>query len=222
LIPFLTHQNYLGLRHWALITVNLSQRKMIYYDSYRDSSDYGQEIMKNLQAFFESVLRIKEYQALSDKVSQKFNSSINGKYKTNSVASLLDLSSTLVENYSQQSPHVELNKSFNSEDSDISYLSPSECEDSLIFNNDMMSEAMTFRNYSECSSVIMGNFNREKWTIKTANTPKQNNKVDGGVFVLKFIEYLTRNEPITFSQEDIEYFRIKIAIELTENKLLTS
>jgi hypothetical protein len=59
-----------------------------------------------------------------------------------------------------------------------------------------------------------------QWIYKFAQTPQQINNYDGGVFICKYIEYLSRGEPITFSCEDIDYFRMLIGVELVTGNLL--
>lgn len=60
----------------------------------------------------------------------------------------------------------------------------------------------------------------EDWTIKTIPCPKQKNNNDCGVFVLRFMESISMNKPFNFCQEDMEYLRIVIGIELVKGSLL--
>ena len=49
----------------------------------------------------------------------------------------------------------------------------------------------------------------------------QNNLDDCGVYLCKFMDYLTRGHiELDFSEEDIIYFRVQIGIELIKGKLL--
>ncbi|XP_017128479.1 sentrin-specific protease 1 [Drosophila elegans] len=51
------------------------------------------------------------------------------------------------------------------------------------------------------------------------NVPQQKNSRDCGVFACMFAEYLTRDAPITFSQDNIDYFRRKMALEISGGEL---
>lgn len=60
------------------------------------------------------------------------------------------------------------------------------------------------------------------WEIESVrNLPRQMNGSDCGVFSCMFAEYITRNKPITFSQENMVYFRQKMIYEIAKGKLLT-
>jgi hypothetical protein len=54
------------------------------------------------------------------------------------------------------------------------------------------------------------------WTLEpcTTDTPRQRNVVDCGVFVCMFAEFLSRDRPLTFSQDDIYNCRDRIAHSL--------
>ncbi|XP_017050781.1 uncharacterized protein LOC108094613 [Drosophila ficusphila] len=51
------------------------------------------------------------------------------------------------------------------------------------------------------------------------NIPQQLNGSDCGLFSCMFAEYISRDVPITFSQENMEYFRKKMPLEIAEGKL---
>lgn len=53
-----------------------------------------------------------------------------------------------------------------------------------------------------------------------ADCPRQNNGSDCGVFSCMFAEYTCRNKEITFSQDNMEYFRRKMIQEICQGKLL--
>lgn len=59
-----------------------------------------------------------------------------------------------------------------------------------------------------------------EWTLVpcTADTPRQRNVVDCGVFVCMFAEFLSRDRPLTFSQDDIYNCRDRIAHSLLTGK----
>jgi hypothetical protein len=84
-----------------------------------------------------------------------------------------------------------------------------------IFDSVSLKKRTTNNNTPNITAQLM------KWKFKFANAPKQNTSIDSGIFICKFLEYLARGEPIIFSQEDIEYFRVLMSIELIESKLIT-
>ena len=63
--------------------------------------------------------------------------------------------------------------------------------------------------------------NKEEWTRETctATIPKQLNGCDCGAFVCMFIDRLARGLPMDFGQQDIYYFRRKIALSILNNEL---
>ncbi|XP_023164790.2 ubiquitin-like-specific protease 1 [Drosophila hydei] len=63
-------------------------------------------------------------------------------------------------------------------------------------------------------------FDTSDFTIENVqNVPHQTNGSDCGVFSCMFAEYITRNKPLTFSQEHMEYFRKKMALEICGGEL---
>ncbi|XP_014609451.1 PREDICTED: sentrin-specific protease 1-like [Polistes canadensis] len=64
-------------------------------------------------------------------------------------------------------------------------------------------------------------FDTSDWKLISAkNIPQQMNGSDCGVFSCMFAEYICANRKITFTQEDMPYFRNKMAYEILQNKLL--
>ncbi|KAM8718495.1 hypothetical protein ACLKA7_001665 [Drosophila subpalustris] len=51
------------------------------------------------------------------------------------------------------------------------------------------------------------------------DVPQQTNGSDCGVFSCMFAEYITRNKPLNFSQEHMEYFRKKMVLEICSGEL---
>ncbi|XP_020805395.1 LOW QUALITY PROTEIN: sentrin-specific protease 1-like [Drosophila serrata] len=51
------------------------------------------------------------------------------------------------------------------------------------------------------------------------NVPQQTNGSDCGVFSCMFAEYISPDAPITFSQENMDYFRKKMILEISDGKL---
>jgi sentrin-specific protease 1 len=61
------------------------------------------------------------------------------------------------------------------------------------------------------------------WIFKVAeDIPKQNGTWDCGVYLCKFMDYISRKEKINFTQNDMDYFRKLIGVELLEGKLINS
>ncbi len=58
-------------------------------------------------------------------------------------------------------------------------------------------------------------------TVRREDVPKQVGPYDCGVFACMYAEFETRGAPITFTQDDMEYFRRKMAFEILSDKLLT-
>ena len=50
--------------------------------------------------------------------------------------------------------------------------------------------------------------------------PTQKNGFDCGMFTLKYSEYLSRNASITFTQEDMPYFRRRLVYEIVNNRVI--
>lgn len=59
------------------------------------------------------------------------------------------------------------------------------------------------------------------WKLECAkNNPQQGNNYDCGVYSCVFAEYVCADRRITFSQRDIPYFRLKMAIEIFQSRIL--
>ncbi|XP_050533325.1 sentrin-specific protease 1-like [Daktulosphaira vitifoliae] len=59
------------------------------------------------------------------------------------------------------------------------------------------------------------------WSLlNVKKCPKQNNLWDCGVFVCMYAEYLSRNQPLTFSQKDMGRCRKQIYFEIKNKKLI--
>lgn len=65
-------------------------------------------------------------------------------------------------------------------------------------------------------------FDTSGWVKEHAEKiPQQNNGSDCGMFACMYAEYVSRNAPISFSQDDMPYFRRKVVYEILKAKLLT-
>ncbi|XP_049817479.1 sentrin-specific protease 2-like [Aethina tumida] len=58
--------------------------------------------------------------------------------------------------------------------------------------------------------------------VPNAPTPQQMNDSDCGVFLLTLAEFMSRNRPLVFCQNDMPYLRKRIVAEIMIGKLLTS
>lgn len=64
-------------------------------------------------------------------------------------------------------------------------------------------------------------YDMSNWTLQCAkNIPQQMNGSDCGVFSCMFAEYVCANKKLSFTQEDMPYFRNKMVYEILKSKLL--
>lgn len=64
-------------------------------------------------------------------------------------------------------------------------------------------------------------YDMSDWKLRSAkNIPQQMNGSDCGVFSCMFAEYVCANKKITFTQDDMPYFRNKMVYEILKGKLL--
>ncbi|XP_052782238.1 sentrin-specific protease 1-like [Mya arenaria] len=64
-------------------------------------------------------------------------------------------------------------------------------------------------------------FDLTGWTcVAMKDIPQQQNGSDCGMFACKFAEYVTREAPISFTQENMPYFRRRMVYEIVTAKLL--
>lgn len=64
-------------------------------------------------------------------------------------------------------------------------------------------------------------FDMNGWTTENVrNIPQQENGSDCGVFSCMYAEFVTRNRPIVFSQQHMQYFRMKMVYEICTGKML--
>ena len=61
-------------------------------------------------------------------------------------------------------------------------------------------------------------FNKE-WKYYAPTIPKQKNSHDCGVFICKFMDYISRGNKFNFSHDDMDYFRILIGIQICNSQL---
>lgn len=64
-------------------------------------------------------------------------------------------------------------------------------------------------------------FDKSGWTKENMQgIPQQENGSDCGVFSCMFAEFVARNRPIAFSQQHMQYFRMRMVYEICTGKLL--
>lgn len=58
------------------------------------------------------------------------------------------------------------------------------------------------------------------WVMENVrNIPQQKNRHDCGVFICMYAEYVTRNRPIAFEQQHMQYFRMKMVYEICTKQI---
>jgi sentrin-specific protease 1 len=91
--------------------------------------------------------------------------------------------------------------------------------------NKLSATMSTYNNKIDFNSDDSGDeisFHNDWAFTEALEIPLQKNTYDCGVFLCKFMEYISRREEICFSQCDMSYFRLLIATEILEGKLLTT
>lgn len=64
-------------------------------------------------------------------------------------------------------------------------------------------------------------FDLSGWTMENVrNIPQQENGSDCGVFSCMYAEFITRNRPIVFTQQHMQYFRMKMIFEICTGQML--
>lgn len=64
-------------------------------------------------------------------------------------------------------------------------------------------------------------FDFSGWTVENVQgIPQQENGSDCGVFSCMYAEFITRNRPIVFTQQHMQYFRMKMVYEICTGKML--
>lgn len=93
--------------------------------------------------------------------------------------------------------------------------------DSLLITNDIALKKLV--QYIEGESRRRNKAEFEcGWTVENVrNIPRQYNGHDCGVFSCMYAEFVTRNQPLQFSQQNMIYFRKKMIREICTGQLLT-
>ncbi|XP_050417974.1 sentrin-specific protease 1 isoform X2 [Patella vulgata] len=93
--------------------------------------------------------------------------------------------------------------------------------DSMGGNNDTCLNALKQYLIDECLDKKKQKFDLTGWsTVAVKDIPQQMNGSDCGMFSCVFAEYVTRGAKITFTQDDMPYFRRKMVYEIVTKKLL--
>lgn len=93
--------------------------------------------------------------------------------------------------------------------------------DSMGYPNNAVSESLA--KYVSDESMDKKNvaLNINEWRIRSAqNCPQQENQSDCGVFSCAIAEFITRDAPIAFDQQHMQYFRSKMIFEISVGKLV--
>lgn len=68
-------------------------------------------------------------------------------------------------------------------------------------------------------------FNPNDWTMISmgSSTPQQRNGIDCGMFVVMTVDFLMDDlDLVNFSQEDMEYFRMRVSVDIIHGYLSLS
>lgn len=73
------------------------------------------------------------------------------------------------------------------------------------------------RHNAQGSSHTLGE--KKDWKFETAACPKQHDSNDCGVFMIQYVDYLTRGLSLNFTQNDMAFFRQRLCIDILIGKL---
>jgi hypothetical protein len=193
--------------HWSLVTVDLNKKRISYFDS-MNKEDEGRRVMQLLIELFNDYLQVKESQYTLQNTLTNRSKSTNAEKGEDEITNKLStsFSSTLnqhLNNEQQQPVNVSFNVNVNLQNLNMN----------VNFVKPRSRQSFTSENSAE---------DNDQWKMAFPHTPKQTNGSDCGVFVCKYMDYLSRKEPFSFTPEDMPYFRMLIAVELTQNEILTT
>lgn len=93
--------------------------------------------------------------------------------------------------------------------------------DSMGAPNNQALTALTEYLKSECLDKKKTELDLNGWTTENVrNIPQQENGSDCGVFSCMYAEFITRNRPIVFTQQHMQYFRMKMIFEICTGQML--
>lgn len=186
-------------KHWALAVVNINEKSITYYDSL---SKDGDSVMIKLANLFTLYINKNKNQYEDHLLDVKSN--IN--------SDILEIQRKVLCDKNEEEITNKLSTSYSS------IINQYNQENLLIHN---LSEE-----YVKEEVISISNDDEEPkissyWEFRNADCPKQRNGVDCGVFLCKYMDYLSREEPMNFTQDDMSYFRVLIGVEIINGKLLT-
>lgn len=226
-MPIKDIDHNLNIFHWALASIDIKNDKILYYDSLHQQQyhNFIFKIINFLNYYFSDKTMTNTPFCLNKCKNKRYSfDSRSTEFTTNSlVAEGKDqVIKTLfkLNNFSNDScPVSEIESTIKIIDLDSS---PSDFNSERSSNSN--SSISNKHNEQQLENLLLSTSITENlfknFKIKIAKVVKQSDVYDSGIFVCKFIDYISRNEPITFDQADINYFRISIGVELIEEKLL--
>ncbi|NXJ91985.1 SENP2 protease, partial [Corythaixoides concolor] len=95
--------------------------------------------------------------------------------------------------------------------------------DSMAENGDKICETLFQYLQEESQERRNVELTFSEWTIHSMESyeiPQQYNESDCGVFMCKYADYISQDKPLTFTQDDMPYFRKKMVWEIIHQQLL--
>ncbi|NXL34111.1 SENP2 protease, partial [Glaucidium brasilianum] len=95
--------------------------------------------------------------------------------------------------------------------------------DSLGHKKDEICESLFYYLQEESQQKRNVQLNFSEWTLHSMEAheiPQQDNGSDCGVFMCKYADYISRDKPIIFTQDNMPYFRRKMVWEIIHQQLL--
>jgi hypothetical protein len=196
--------------HWSLVVANICERRLTFFDSLHHPTE-GFKIMNSLAELFSEYIE-------RNKIKEE-----DGCFYNND-----GVAKTTLQSEKDEDQNCRLSASFassiiNMNEANLQINSNEESENlvhekRVIVNSNALNSSSEKDSDSEIDLHLLSSF----WKFKMAITPKQNNGSDCGVYVCKFMDYLSRDiQNINFTHEDVYYFRYLIAIEILEGKLMS-
>lgn len=93
--------------------------------------------------------------------------------------------------------------------------------DSMGAPNNVVLSALSNYLQSESLDKKKVQLDMSEWTFENVpNIPQQENGSDCGVFSCMYAEFITRNRPITFTQQHMQYFRKRMIYEICTGEMI--
>ena len=87
-------------------------------------------------------------------------------------------------------------------------------------NSEPISVLLPITEFFDHYAIDKNKMNGKPWTYNIANTPKQSNIYDCGVFLCTFMDFIASAHPFDFNSTDMLYFRILIGLRLVKEKVI--